>query len=239
MNRKLIAMLLATIMCFAVIGPAAGAKKKKSKPTGPVVVFEDAAADSGHPSAAGPIPGTEQGGFDMTKGTIEAKGKDLIFYVEHSAMPSSGTLPEGFRLLWHINVDGEEYRFSIKSFDIGKPDVQAGSGTERVGTVYTDGIYRLEQCTEEAAPAVLTFVNCRPVENGYLEGAFDPASKSVSWTVPMSALGVKKGSQITGGTSGAASTSCMICWVAHYAERSLTPHTIIDFATQATTFKVP
>lgn len=239
MNRKLLASLLVAMLCFALIGPAAAGKKKGKKATGPVVVFEDPAADSGHPSAAGPIPGTEQGGFDMTKGTIEAKGKDLVFYVEHSAMPSSGTLPEMFRLLWHINVDGEEYRFTVKSFDIGKPDVQAGSGQERIGTIYTDGVYRLEQCSEEPAPAVLTFIHCRPVENGYLEGAFDPASKSVSWTVPLGLLGAKKGSEIAAGTTGAAATSCQICWVAHYAERSLTPHTIIDFATQSTTFKVP
>lgn len=239
MNRKLIASLLVAMLCFALVGPAAAGKKKGKKAAGPVVVFEDPAADSGHPAAAGPIPGTEQGGFDMVKGTIQAKGKDLIFTVEHSAMPSTGTVPETFRLLWHINVDGEEYRFTVKSFDIGKPDVIAGTGQDRVGQVYTDGLYRLEQCSEEAAPAVLTLVNCNPVENGYLEGAFDPAAKTATWTVPMDLLGAKKGSEINGGTTGAASTSCMICWVAHYAERSLTPQTIIDFATQSGAFKVP
>lgn len=238
MNRKLLATILAGALCLGVIGPATAGKKKKKKPAGPVMVFEDMANDSGH-ATAGPIPGTEQGGFDLTKGLIETKGKDLLFTVEHSAMPSSGTLPEGFRLLWHFSVDGEEYRFTVKSVDVGKPDVQANSGTDRIGQVDTDGHFRLEQCVDEPAPAVLTLIQCRPVENGYLEGAFDPATASVNWTVPMDLVGAKKGSMISGGTTGASASSCQICWVPHYAERSLTPHTIIDFATQTVSYKVP
>lgn len=234
MERKALAIILAGILCVGIIGPA-GAKKKKA---GPVVVFEDPAGDSGHQSA-GPIPGTEQGGFDLTKGTIQASGKNLIFNVEHSAMPPAGTIPETFRLLWHISVNGTEYRFTVKSFDIGKPDVLAGTGADRVGTVYASGTYRLEECKDEALPAVLTLINCSPVENGYLEGAFDPTKKSVSWTLPMALVKAKKGSLIAGGTTGAAASSCQICWVAHLAERSLTPHTILDNATQTVTYKVP
>ncbi len=84
---------------------------------------------------------------------------------------------------------------------------------------------------------MLTFIHCNTVDDGYLEGAFDGAT--VSWTVPMSLIGAKKGSLISGGSTAAASSGCMICWVFHYAERSLTPHTIIDAATQAVIYKVP
>jgi hypothetical protein len=237
MNRKLLAGVLAAMLCISIVGPATA--KKKPKKTGPVTVFEDPSGDSGT-NAGGPVPGTENGGFDLTKGSIEAKGKDLVYTVEHSAaMPDFGQFPETFRLLWHINVDGEEFRFTVKSVDVGKPDAQAGSGEERVGQVDTDGHFRLEQCIDEPAPAVLTFVNCSPVENGYIEGAFDAATGTVTWTLPMALVGAKKGSMISGGSTAAASSSCQICWVAHYAERSLTPHTIIDNATQTTIFKVP
>lgn len=93
-------------------------------------------------------------------------------------MPPTGTPGEAFRLLWHFAVGTEQYRFTAKSIDIGKPDVIAQSGTERVGQVDTDGHFRLEQCTDEPAPAVLTLVQCRPVE--YLDGSFDPATKTLN-----------------------------------------------------------
>jgi hypothetical protein len=79
-------------------------------------------------------------------------------------------------------------------------------------------------------------VNCNAIE--YLEAVFDPASMSFTITSPLKALKAKKGSVIAGGTHAAGSTSCMLCWVPHYAERSLTASTIIDSAVQSKLFKV-
>jgi hypothetical protein len=237
MDRKLFAILLACLVAVSLVGPAAAKKGKKSAK--PVVVFEDPAGDSGVTNNNLAVPGTDQAGLDLTGGTIQAKGKDVVFTVTHSAMPDPGSGPESFRLLWHINVDGTEFRFTVKSVDVGKPDPVAQTGTDRVGQVDTDGHFRLEQCAEEALPAVLTLVNCNPVEEGYLEGAFDPASATVTWNVPLSLLGAKKGSVIAGGVTGAASTNCQICWVPHYAERSLTPSTIVDSATQTVAYTIP
>lgn len=224
--RRHIGVAAATaLMCTIVGGTPAQAK--------PVTVMEDTAGDAGNDTQ--PIPGMEQTGTDLISGTIEKQGKDIVFTVTHAVMPPVGSFPEGARLLYHFSVDGEQYRFTVKSLDIGKPDVIAMTGTERVGQVYTNGVYRLETCAEMAAG--ITFVNCTTIEE--LEGAFDVAAKSVSWNLPMATVKAKTGSLIAGGTAWAAVTSCQICWVPHYAERSLTPVTIIDFASQSVVYKVP
>jgi hypothetical protein len=236
--KKTLIILLAGAMVLSVGTANAAKKKKKPKKSGPVVVFEDPAGDAGLASQSIAVPGADAAGFDLIKGTINRAGKNLEFTAEHAAMPEGGTLPEGFRMLWHFSVDGEEYRFTIKSADVGKPDAQAQSGTERLGQVDTDGHFRLEQCVDEPLPAVLTLVQCRVVEDGYLDGSFDPAKASVTVILPLELVDAKPGSEIAPGTGGAASTSCVVCWVPHYAERSLTPHTIIDYANVSGTYKV-
>lgn len=221
--------LLAGMVLVAALAGNAGAK--------PVNVFEDAAGDAGLASQGQPIPGADQGGFDLVAGSIDRVKKDLKFTVEHAAMPESGSLPEGFRLMWHFSVNGKEYRFTIKSADIGKPDPLSGpNGTERLGTVDLDGVFRLETWGNEMTVGTLTM----PVYQveAMLDGAFDPAAKTISVTVPMKLIKAKKGSKIAGGTGAAAATQCVICWVPQYAERSLTPHTVIDDATQTVIYKV-
>lgn len=200
----------------------------------PSVMWEDAAGDAGNQDSS--LPGAAEAGFDITGGTIEKKGADLIFTVTHSAMPASKTLPEGFRFLWHFDVGKKQYRFTVKSFDIGKPDAVAGTGTERVGQVYADGVYRLEEGYVDAT-LPLQLSQFEVLE--YLEGSWDPAAKTVSWTMPLKALKLKPGSVINPGTGGSTATGCQICWIPHYAERSLTPHTTIDSAFQSMPYKVP
>jgi hypothetical protein len=224
--RRLCALLATAGLFIALIGPANAGKPK--------AVFEDAAGDAGNQGTA--VPGADQAGFDITGGSIAKVGKNLEFTTAVAAMPPTGALPEGFRYLWHFNVDGEEYRFTIKSQDIGKPDPVAQSGTERVGRIDTEGHFRLEQCFIEETPAI-QLSQCNAME--YLEGAFDLATATFTAIVPMSLIKAKTGSVITGGTGGASGTGCQICWVPHYGERSLTPHTIIDSAAQAVTYKVP
>ncbi len=225
--RKMLALFLAAGMAWALVTPAHAGK--------PVEVWTDAAGDAGNQDSG--VPGFEQGGFDLLSGTITKVGKNLEFVTTVAAMPPTGALPEGARLMWHFSVNGEEYRFTIKSQDVGKPDVIGGSGQERIGQVYANGVFRLEQCSEVPAPAVLTLINCATLE--YLDGKFDPATKTITAVLPLAAVKAKTGSVVAGGTSGAASTSCQICWVPHYAERSLTPATVIDSATMAVSYKVP
>ncbi len=223
--RKVVAVLAAGALACVLSGNAA------AKPT---VVFEDPAGDAGNQNSG--IPGFDQAGFDLVSGSINRVGKNLEFTVNHAAMPPSGTLPEGFRLLWHFFVDKEEYRFTIKSADIGKPDVISGTGQDRVGKVDVNGHFRLETWEEGPAVGGISTPTYTPV--AYLEGSFDPATKSVTVILPMKIVKAKKGSIIAGGTSAAAATSCQICWVPHYAERSLTPHSVIDSANVSTTYKV-
>lgn len=227
--RKLGSTLIAGALLFGLVGNAYAAK--------PVTVFEDAANDAGNTAQGLALPPATLAGLDLLKGTIVKSGADLEFTVTNAAaLPQAGSAPEAFRLLWHVNSDGTEYRFTVKSLDVGKPDVIAQEGTDRLGQVY-QGVARLEQCADQALPAVLTLVNCKATE--YFEATFDATAATITWKVPLASLAAKTGTLIGGGTTAAASSDCQICWVPHYAERSLTPSTIVDNATMATPYKVP
>lgn len=227
--RKTGITLIAGALLFGLVGSAHAGKA--------ATVFEDPANDAGNYSQGVALPPATMAGLDLVSGTVAKSGTDLEFVVTNAAaMPQMGSAGEAFRLLWHINAGGEEFRFTVKSLDVGKPDVLAQAGTERVGKVY-QGVARLEQCSEEALPAVLTLVNCTATE--YYEAVFDASAATITWKVPLASLNAKTGTIIGGGTTGAASTNCQICWVPHYAERSLTPSTIIDEAVMTTSYKVP
>jgi hypothetical protein len=226
--RKLTTALATGALLFGLVtGAHAGAA---------VTVFEDPADDAGVTDQGVAVPVATAAGFDLTGGSIAKAGKDLEFTVAHAAMPEGGSVGEAFRLLWHVNSGGNEYRFTVKSVDVGKPDVLAGDGQDRLGQVY-QGMARLEECVDEALPAVLTLVNCRVIE--FYAATFDAGAGTVTWKVPLASLKAKTGTLIGGGTTGAANTNCQICWVPHYAERSLTPRTVIDAAVQTVTYKVP
>ena len=203
-----------------------------------VTVFEDAAGDADNAQGLGQsIPA----GFDLVSGSIKKIGRDqLEFVVTHADMPPTGSAGEGFRLIWGITSGSTQYEMTIKSLDIGKPDVIASAmgqdpnGEERVGTVY-QGVARVEECGTISLG--ISWSQCTAV--GYYDALFDPAAKTATWTIKMADIKAKAGTLIAGGTGGRASTGCQICWVAQYAERSLTPNTIIDAAAQAVTYKVP
>jgi hypothetical protein len=219
--RKIMAVF--AVMAVGVsMAPTADAAKPKT-------VWEDAAGDADLAQGTGhSIPA----GFDLAGGAIAFNKGNLEFTVTHHDMPPAGSAPEAFRFIWNITVDGEPFRFTVKSVDIGKPDAAAGQTTERVGRVDAQGHFRLEgECVTTTTG--IGFVNCPPLE--YLEGFFDPAAKSFTIIVPLKSVGAKTGSTIVQG----ASQICNICWVSHYAERSLSPTTVIDDTIQTVAFKVP
>lgn len=232
--KKILAALMISALSVGLIG---GANAAKGKPK-PVQLFEDAAGDADASQGLGQsIPG----GFDLLSGTIEKEGKDeLKFVVTHADMPATGSLGEGFRLIWGLTVGGTQYEMTIKSFDVGKPDVIASvmgqdpNGEERVGKVY-QGVARFEECGTISLG--INWSQCTAL--GYYDALFDPATKTVTWVVDMAVMKAKAGTVIAGGAGGRASTGCMICWVPQYAERSLTPTSIIDAATQTVSYKVP
>lgn len=233
--RKFLSLLLATGLLVGMALSAEAAKKKPKAPPAPVVVFTDAEGDAGQ-DTVGSLPGASEQGFDLTEGTIfKAPGAtDLTFTVKHATMPADGTPGELFRLLYHFNVGSTEFRFTVKSLDVGKPDLVAQSGTERVGQVY-EGVARLENCyTDDTLP--ITLSQCEVL--AYYEATFDPAAATATWAVPLADIEATPGTVVGGGTGGASET-CMICWVAHYAERSLTPTTQIDSAVMSTTYTIP
>ncbi|MGH2740415.1 MAG: hypothetical protein ACRDH6_08065 [Actinomycetota bacterium] len=233
--RKLAPALLVAVTLIPAL-PANAAK--------PLEVMTDAAGDSGTagtPAGEVGIPGVDEGGFDLVSATITKAGKNLEFTVVHSVMPPFGSMPEAFRFIWAFMVDGNEYRIIAKNVDVGKPDLAAMTGNERIGQIDTDGHFRLEgACVAEDA-VVTQFVNCPPL--AYPEGTFDPAGASFTVTIPLSAVKAKTGSVIEGSTgegAGICGTAggFHLCWSTHIAERSSTA-TLIDIATQTKAYKVP
>lgn len=220
--KKILAALMITALSLGLIGGANAAK--------PVKLWEDASGDADVGQGLGAsIPG----GWDLAEASIVKKGANLEFTVTHHDMPPTGSGPEFTRFIWNFTVDAEPYRFTVKSVDIGKPDVAGGQTTERVGRVDVNGHFRLEgECMRDATLPV-QFVNCPPLE--YLEGTWDAAAKSFTIVLPLESVKAKTGSLIGPGPD----EICTICWVSHYAERSLSPTTVIDSAAQAVTYKVP
>jgi hypothetical protein len=238
---KVVAATVAVAMMVVAPSLDAGAakkRKKKAKPK-PITVMVDPSGDAGNAFQGVPVPVATEGGLDLTKGVIFQKGKNLLFTAEHAAMPDSGSAPEGFRLVWGLVVGGEVFQMSVKAVDVGKPDVvatvltQSPQGAERVGTVY-QGVARLEQCGTEATPAI-SFSKCEVLS--YHTATFDAAKKTASWEIPMKDVKAKRGTVISGG-GVLADTGCLICWVPHYGERSLTPTTVIDNGTPTKIYKV-
>ena len=217
-----LASLLAGISFLgAMVGPANAA----------VPLWEDPIGDADLQQGLGiSVPG----GFDLVSGGIEKNGIALRFTVTHADMPPTGPLPEGFRLLWAFSVDEKaSYRLTLKSADIGKPDVVAGSGNERIGRVDAAGHFRLEKCQSDVVGAA-TINNCSAI--AYLKGVFDPSRSSVSVDVPLKAIKVQPGNVIGLGDSDTA-PFCQICWMTHTADRSASA-AIIDSALGAF-YKVP
>lgn len=224
--RRIAAVLLAGGLVAGLVGQATAAPK-------PAWTDEAGDADNGQGVGAS-IPA----GFDLVSGSIAKKGSNLDFTVTHADMPPSGTLPEGFRFMWAFAVNGTSYRVTAKSADIGKPNPVTQSDTDRIGKVDAQGFFRLEgNCGSTPAPAAVTFVGCPTI--GYLEGSFDPASKSFTFSVPMKDVKAKPGSVLTTG-AGDSSTLCAAaaCWTSHTAERSLNS-TVIDAAVWTSSYKIP
>jgi hypothetical protein len=230
MKKRLMGLVMTGALLSGLITPLPAEASRQSR------LWEDLAGDAGNQGTS--IPGATQGGFDLVGGSIKKVKQDLEFSVEVAEMPSTGSLPEGFRFLWHFAVDGEGFRLTIKSHDIGKPDLVAEDGDDRLGRVDMEGHFRLEECYRgDVAMGMVSVYQCSAIE--YVSGAFDPSSKTFTAVVPMKLIKAKIKSVISGGTDGSASDGCQICWITHTAERSLTPHTIIDSAVQTATYRVP
>ena len=221
--KKLISVLLAGGLVLGVVGAAQAGGKAAT-------VWTD---DSGDADLGQGLGASLPGGWDLASGSLVKNGKNLDFTVTHHDMPPTGSVPEGTRFIWNFNVGKAPFRLTVKSVDIGKPDLATQTGTERIGRVDLNGHFRLEGACETDTTLPLHFVNCPVI--GYFDGSFDPASKSFTANIPLKALKAKAGSVVTAGGDNI----CTICWVSHYAERSLSPTTLIDTAAQTGKYKIP
>jgi hypothetical protein len=222
-----IALALSSLLLIGLLAPANAAA--------PTKLWEDATGDADNAQGLGQsIPG----GFDLVSGEVTRNGANLEFTVTMADMPPVGSIPEGFRFLWAFSVNGKvSYRITAKTADIGKPDVLGGETDERGGEVDTDGHFRLEgDCKAGETVGVLQPINCKPL--AYIEGAFDPASSSLTAIVPLKLIKAKVGSVIGPGAGDAtAICSAAACWVSHAAERSHSD-TLIDVAIQSLSYKI-
>lgn len=217
------------LSCMLIVGLLGSANAAPSK------LWDDPTGDADNAQGLGQsIPA----GFDLVSGSIERKGANLDFTVTMADMPPSGSIPDGFRFLWAFAVNGKTtYRLTAKSADVGKPDALAMNGTERVGKVDAQGHFRLEvDCTAGETVGVVQPINCQTL--AYITGAFDPAAKTLTITVPMKLIKAKVGSVI-GPAAGDATAICSAaaCWVSHAAERSHSD-TLIDIAFQTGSYKI-
>lgn len=231
--RKIAAIMIAGGMLVAGVAPAGAAEPKP--------VWEDATGDAGlMASEVGqPLPGMDQAGMDLVSGAIAVNKSNLDFTVTHAGMPPMGAPPEAFRFMWAFAVGTTSYRVTVKSADVGKPNPVDQSDTDRIGQVNADGFFRLEgDCGVTASAGGVSFIGCPTI--AYLEGSFDPASNSFTFSIPMKDVKAKPGSVLTTGT-GDSSTLCggqAACWISHVAERS-SDRTVIDLAAWTTKFKIP
>ena len=223
--KKIAAVLLAGGLLVGVVAQAGAAPK-------PAWTDDSGDADNGQDLGAS-IPA----GFDLVSGSIAKKGSNLDFTVTHADMPPTGSFPEGFRFMWSFAVGGKSYRVTAKSVEVGKPNPVDQSGVDQIGKVYPTGFFRLEGNCGSIPVGSVTAVTCPTI--AYLEGSFDPASKSFTFSVPMKDVKAKPGSVVSTGT-GDAATLCKAtaCWTSHTAERSLDA-TIIDAAIWTSTYKIP
>jgi hypothetical protein len=223
--KKIAAVLLAGGLIAGLVGQATAAPKP---------AWTDEAGDADNAQGLGQsIPA----GFDLVSGSIAKNGSNLDFTVTHADMPPSGSLPEGFRFMWAFAVGTENYRVTVKSAEIGKPNPVDQSNVDQIGKVYPTGLFRLEGNCGSVPVGNVTAVNCPTL--GYLEGSFDPAAKSFTFSLPMKDIKAKPGTVLMPG-GGDASTLCKaaVCWTTHTAERSLDA-TIIDAGVWSTGYKIP
>jgi hypothetical protein len=223
--KRSLSLLAAGALMIGALGVANASAPKK--------VWSDAAGDI-DPAATGQgLPG--QAGFDLVGGSIARKGKNLVFTVQHAALPPFGAVPEAFRFMWGFSVNGKSYRVTVKRVEVGKPNPLNQEDTDQIGQVYPNGFFRLEGNCGSQVIGALNAVTCHTL--GYLKGAWDPAKGTFSFEVPMKAVKANTGSKVAGG-AGDAITICPICWVTHVAERSL-DSSVIDEAAQTGVYKVP
>ena len=226
--RRIAAVLLAGGLVAGLVGQATAAPAKPA--------WEDASGDADNGQGTGAsIPA----GFDLVSGSIVKKGSNLEFTVTSADMLPSGSLPEGFRFLWAFAVGDVSYRVTVKSAEIGKPNPADQSNTDQIGKVYPNGFFRLEGDCGSTSPTGgnVSLVGCATL--AYLEGSFDPAAKSFTFSVPMKAIKAKTGSVLsTGAGDSATLCSAAACWISHAGERS-SDRTIIDAAIWTSTYKIP
>ena len=219
--RKTLVSLAATAALVCPLSPGHASPRAS--------LWEDPQGDVAVAGTA--VPNATAAGVDLVGGEIARAGPNLEFVV-HVLMEVPWTLPEGSRFMWHFDVGGQTYRLVGKSMHVGKPAEVAG-GDANDGNIETGGHYRLERCDSPVEP----LGRCSSVSYGS-GPLFDPETDTFTFQVPLVDVGAKTGSVTSGGTGGSSPHGCQICWVLEAAERSPS-ETILDSATQTTSYRVP
>jgi hypothetical protein len=236
--KKVQVALVATIMAMSLTPSSASAASLFKDAT----VFTDPEGDA---RVRGHEP-PDKFGLDLVQGRIKwaSSAPELITFEatmtsmwEENGTPLFGSQGEWARLVWHFAVGKHQYRLTMKTRDLGKPDAFSGSGLDRVGQLDAYGHYRLEECTTGTSPIGTDAVFCETIE--YLDGFIEVLPATIRTYVPASSIGVRSGSVIKVGTGGLADVGCEVCWVVDVAERADDPEMIVDAADVTRIFRMP
>ena len=198
-TKGFVAAIMAALMCMALFGASAVAKKA---PKGPVQVAEDVVGDWGadNPSGEDISQAGDAAGMDLVAAEIGMADKETVnFTIKVNSLPSQGGTPEVARYIWSVSVDGEYVELDGKytNYSRGACDPTAGTCPpprdpgERPFTVRAN-------CTtvgDGAAPVT----TCEEV--GIVQATFDVDTASITIPVPLAMINGKKGTKITAGSS--------------------------------------
>lgn len=192
-------LLLACVVVAGLSAPAASAKAKKKKKTGPVVVGTDESGDWGEngPTADRSLaPLGNALAQDLVEASITmADAATVNFVIKVSSLPPTGGVPEITRYVWDMTVDGEHLELDGKftNYTRGTCDPTAGTCPPPRNPGQAPFLVR-GNCTVTGA-----VTTCE--ELGLVNATFAQADGTITVPVPLEMLGGKPGSKIVPGAT--------------------------------------
>ena len=211
--RRLFALIGAAALVSSMFAGSATVANAAKAPKA-LSVGTDAVGDWGlNAPAAPPSQVGDALGQDLTGASISSDGKNINFIFEVNFLPPNGGAPEVTRYTWDFLVDGEFREIDGKwlNYTRGTCDPTAGTCPPPRDPGQQPFVVR-GNCHVEALVATNLTV-CE--EFALVKGVFDPAAKTITVTVPMKAIGAKKGSKIEPGTNifGGSVSAAPSVWV--------------------------
>ena len=219
-HTKSVSLLLAVALLAGMAVTLSGAAHAKtSKAT---LVGKDPAGDWGSNADPNIGPLGDSSGQDLIEAHISAVGKNIVFVIKVTNLPSNGGVPEAVRYTWEMMVGGKFVELDGKwsNYSRGACDPTSGNCPPPRDPGMQPFLVRGE-CVNNGAT-----VQCK--ELGIIQATFDPATGEITIPVPMAMLGAKPGTKIASATqpdSGFSGVNAMPS--AFYSQASFPSDTLI------------